>query len=56
MDLTDAQVSEFQRLYRERFGEDLNEAEAKGRALKLLELVHLVYRPLKRSDVIKPKR
>ena len=51
MRLTDEQISEFQRLYKNRFGEDVSREEAIAQGLDLISLMRAVYRPIKKSEV-----
>lgn len=43
--LTDADILEFQAMYRKNFGIDLNEDEARQMGEELIRLVRVVYEP-----------
>lgn len=51
MQLTDEQLAEFKRLYRERFGRDISSAEAREKGMSLLRLMHIIYRPMTESEL-----
>jgi hypothetical protein len=48
--MTRAQVEKFQQLYREEFGVDLPYNEALENAVKLVEIVREVYKPINKAD------
>ena len=45
MALSDENIIEFQKLYREHFGKDISKEDAQKQGIKLLKLVSIVYRP-----------
>ncbi|MDE1970239.1 MAG: hypothetical protein KGI50_01550 [Patescibacteria group bacterium] len=49
-------LEKFKDLYKERFGKDLDDAEAFGKASKLLNLVSIVYRPIQKEWIRGEKR
>jgi hypothetical protein len=51
MKLTDEQVAKFQRLYFERFGEEISKADAYEGGMKLMHLMYILYRPMTRNEV-----
>lgn len=55
MVLSGKQVSSFQNLYKEEFGEDISEEEAYIQAAKLIELVRMTYQPITKEDYKKYK-
>ncbi len=44
MNLSDKNISEFQELYRSELGVEINKEDAKERALKLLQLMSIIYK------------
>ena len=44
--LTNEQVSEFQRIYKDRFGKDISKEAALEKGIKLLRLVEIIYKPM----------
>jgi len=48
--LTDEQITKFQGLYKERFGQEIGRGEAMEKAARLLRLMELVYQPLTEAD------
>jgi hypothetical protein len=50
MMLSDENIIDFQKLYKEHFGKDLNKKEAYEQGMKLLQLVSIVYRPMTAED------
>jgi predicted protein tyrosine phosphatase len=49
MQITAKQVKEFKTLYKERFGEELSDTEAREQARDLLQLVDATYQPIKKE-------
>jgi len=47
--LTDAQTTEFQRLYQKNFGREISREEAYERGVKLVRLVELMFKSSKSS-------
>ena len=45
MRINDKQLEEFQKLYKENFGEDISKQEALEKGLKLVNLIKLIYKP-----------
>ena len=43
--LSNKQIKEFQRLYRERFGKEISHKDAMEKGIKLINLVKLIYKP-----------
>lgn len=43
--LSDEQIKKFQELYKNRFGEEISREVAYEKAIKLIQLVELVYKP-----------
>ena len=54
MQLTDEDIREFAALWKEKFGEEISDAEARRNATQLLQLYSLVSRPpnVEESDVL----
>lgn len=50
MVLTDEQVTSFQSLYKKNFGEEISKEQAYTEAVKLIQLVQAVYKPIKKED------
>jgi len=48
--MTRSQVEKFQQLYKQEFGEDLSYDEALENAIKLVEMVRQIYKPIKKDD------
>lgn len=48
--LDDKHVSSFQKLYKESFDEDISKEEAYTQAVKLIELVRVVYQPMTKEE------
>ncbi len=55
MVLSGKQISTFQNLYKEEFGEEISEEEAYIQAVKLIELVRITYQPITKEDYKKYK-
>ena len=55
MDLSDAQIREFQEIYKEHFGTEISKEEAYKNGLKLLQLIKVLYAPTKETDELKNK-
>lgn len=49
--LSDEHIKKFQTLYKQRFEKDITQEEAYEKAVKLLGLVSLVYRPMKQQEL-----
>jgi hypothetical protein len=50
MRLTDEQLSDFKKLYKERFGTELTDEEANEKGLKAVRLMELIYKPMTRKE------
>ena len=50
MVLSDDNIIAFQKLYKERFGKDISKEDAYEQGIKLLQLMSLVYRPMKLTE------
>jgi hypothetical protein len=48
--LSDEQITKFQTLYKNRFGREINRAEACEKGTKLIRLVELVYKPMTETE------
>ena len=46
MQLTDEDIEEFQDIYERKFGKCIEKAEAHAKAISLIRLMQIVYRPL----------
>ncbi len=46
MHLTDKQLTEFKALYKKHFGEELGQQDALDKAMKLLVMMKIVYKPI----------
>lgn len=55
MVLSGKHISSFQSLYKEEFGEEISEEETYTQAVKLIELVRLVHKPITKEDYKKYK-
>ncbi len=53
MILSDEKIQEFQAIYKKVFGEDLSKAEAYNSAIRLLEHMKVVYRPVTKAEAEK---
>lgn len=52
MQLTDADVLDFQTMYKEQFGCELEWQEAQEQAIKLVRLMELAYRPMSFDELL----
>lgn len=50
MQFNDEELEEFQKLYKDRFGEEISKVQALQKAIKLVNLLKIVYRPIKKSE------
>ena len=48
--LSNEQITKFQMLYRNRFGKEINRADAYEQGVKLVRLVELVYKPMTETE------
>jgi hypothetical protein len=55
MVLSGKHISSFQNLYKVEFEEDISEEEAYTQAVKLIELVRSIYKPITKEDYNKYK-
>lgn len=55
MRYSEKHISDFQKLYIEEFGINLSEDEAIDRGGKLIELIQIIYKPIKKEDYQKYK-
>lgn len=51
--LSDKHILEFQEMYLKRFGKQISREEAYNKAIKLIELVEIVYQPVTGEDLLK---
>ena len=49
--ISDEQITKFQTLYKNRFGEEISREEAYEQGAKLIRLVKLVYKPMTEKDL-----
>ena len=50
MFLSEEQIAKFQKMYKDRFGIEINRKEAFERGLKLVQLVKLIYEPTRKDE------
>lgn len=50
MSLTREQVEKFQKIYKERFGEEISYDEALESGTKLVNLMRIIYKPITKED------
>lgn len=50
MQLDNAAIKEFQEIYNKEFGEEITEIEAEEMGGKLVNLMALIYKPIKKSN------
>jgi len=55
MQLTNEDIIQFQRLHKERYDKDITKEEAEELGHNLLHLVALIFKPIKKTEVIRPK-
>ena len=55
MQLSDKMIKKFQILYKEHFGIEISKKEAYEKGIKLVQLMKLIYKPIKKSDFEKLK-
>lgn len=48
--MTRSQVEKFQELIKKEYGIELSYAEALGNAVKLVEMIRQIYKPIKKED------
>jgi len=56
--LSDEQIKKFQKIYKKRFGKEINREEAYEKGVKLIRLVKLVYKPMTEEEykMVKKRR
>ena len=47
--LSEQQITQFQQLWKKKFGEEIDRDFALEKATKLIEIIKLVYRPIKKN-------
>jgi len=50
MRLTDEHITQFQTLYKERFGAEISREDAHEKGIKLLRLMSLIYKPMTEEE------
>lgn len=50
MRISDEKIEEYRELYKKHFGEEISKEEALEQLTKLVNMVKLIYRPIKKSD------
>lgn len=50
MYLTDSEVSQFQSIYRQQFGKEISQEDARERGTKLVRLFEIIYKPVTIDD------
>lgn len=50
MNISEAQLTSFKALYKKHFGEELSQEEALEKALKLVRMMQLVYKPITKEQ------
>lgn len=50
--LSDKEVEQFQMLYKQHFGKEITKEEALGKGLKLINILALIYKPIKRTTTL----
>ena len=53
MELTDEQIAQFQKLYKQRFGKELCYEDAKDSGIRLIRLVKIIYKPITKEEYTK---
>lgn len=48
--LTDEQITNYQTLYKNRFGKEISREEAYEQGVKLIRLVELIYKPMTEAE------
>jgi hypothetical protein len=51
MNITDKDITEFQTLYKARFGKDIDRTEARDKLSKLVRQMEIVYQPITKKQV-----
>jgi hypothetical protein len=50
--LTDEQVSKFQTIYRNRFGEEISREDALEKGARLVRLMEIIYQPITEQELL----
>lgn len=50
MQLSDKQITDFQTLYKNRFGKEISRKQAREKGVKLIRLVELIYEPMTKTE------
>ena len=50
MQLTEEQITQFQKLYKKHFGEDISKEQAHEEGIKLKHLMQLIYKPMTKAE------
>lgn len=50
--LSDAQVSKFQTIYKNRFGKEISRADALEKGARLVRLMQIVYQPITEQELL----
>lgn len=53
MPITEEDVKKFKELYKKETGKDISDEEALDSATSLVEMIRLIYKPIKKSDLDK---
>ena len=56
MSLSAEQIKAFQNLYREKFGEELSDADARQKGERLVQMIRLIYQSSKNNNYVKRKK
>lgn len=48
--LSQKDIEEYKRIYKEEFGEEISDQEALAQGTSLINLMKIIYRPIKKSD------
>ena len=56
MHLSNENILQFQKLYKEQFGIELSKEEAYENGAKLLRLVQLIYKPMTKAEFVKAQK
>lgn len=48
--ISEESLKKFKQLYKKRFGEELSDQDALGKATKLVELVQIIYKPMTKKE------
>ncbi len=50
MVLSDEQIKKFQNIYKDKFGKEISKEDAYEKGIKLLRLLHIIYKPMTQDD------